>query len=228
MSTFVRDAINHSILNQIDDATTTPVSIRVPLSLNNQLDELSLTLDRSKSFLVTEFIKAGIKETNALLEEKGANPDIDDKCEDESHDLKKVKIPKTFMLNTNYNNDPDTHFSMLKNEEAAAFCHGWKEYIKQLSNNDNVYLYQSGVGIVALGKVSGDLVKSEHSGIPDDKYSKSLKEFKVGFKAISAKEIKEITGEGANFRRTMVELSSNQAYKINIEIEKRVKNTPRI
>lgn len=67
---------------------------------------------------------------------------------------------KTFMLNTNYNNDEETHFDMLKNQEAAAFCKGWKEYICQLSKGDTVYLYQSGVGIIASGVVDGELVKA--------------------------------------------------------------------
>ncbi len=226
MSTFIRDAINSSILNQVDDATTTPVSFRLPLSLSNQLDELSITLDRSKSFLVTEFIKAGVKETNGLLEEKGANPTIE--CIDDVKDSSKLKMSKRFMLNTNYNNNPESHFEMLKNKEAAAFCNGWKEYIQQLSDGDIVYLYQSGVGFIASGKVTGGLIKGDYKGISDDKYSKLLNKFKVGFKAISAKEFKKITGDGANFRRTMVELTSSQAYKLDNEIKIRIKNTPEI
>ena len=225
MNEYIRDAINKSIFDQTDD-TTTPVSFRLPVSLSNELDELSLTLDRSRSFLITEFIKAGIKETNALLEEKGANSAIELTSNDEDESDNPFNIPKNYMLNTNYNNDSKTHMDMLKNAEAAAFCSGWKEYIKQLSKGDKVYLYQSGVGIVAVGKVTGDLIKSEHYGVQEDKYSRKLSDFKVGFKAISAKQMKELTGDGANFRRTMVMLSSKQASEIDREIEKRAKNTP--
>lgn len=219
----LKDAIKKSILNQIDDVTTTPISIRLPIALSNEIDELSLTLDRSRSFLVTEFIKAGIIEANALLEEDSALTDeakshfverSDENADDFSLDR------KTFMLNTNYNNDEETHFDMLKNQEAAAFCKGWKEYISQLSKGDKVYLYQSGVGIIASGVVDGELVKSEHYGVPDDKYAKPLKDFKTGFKAISARRFKELTGGGANFRRTMIELNSMQAHAIAQEIER--------
>jgi predicted DNA-binding protein len=222
MSQFFNDAINNAILNQLDDTTTVPLSLRLPLSLSNELDELALTLDRSKSFLVTEFIKAGIKETNHILAQKSANPRITPTEEDDSN----FRLPRTFMLNTNYSNDPKTHFDMLKNQEAAAFCAGWKEYIERLSEGDRVYLYQSGVGFIAVGEVSGELEKSEHYGVPDDKYAKKLRDFKIGFKAVSAKEFKSLSNESANFRRTMVELSSKQNYVLNNEIERRIKNKP--
>jgi hypothetical protein len=223
MSQFFKDAINNTILNQLDDTTTVSISLRLALSLNNELDELASTLDRSKSFLMAEFIKAGINETNAILEQNSANPEIniDDGGEDSD-----FRLPRTFMLNTNYNNDPKTHFEMIHNQEAAAFCSGWKGYIKRLSVGDRVCLYQSGVGFIAMGEVSGELIKSEHDGIPNDKYSKSLKNFKMGFKAISAKEFKAMSNESTNFRRTMVELSSKQAYDLNNEIDRRVKNKP--
>lgn len=219
----IKEAIKKSLSNQADDNSTTPISIRLPVVLSNELDELSLTLDRSKSFLISEFIKAGIEETNSLLAERSLLTDADQKqipSEQEGNKKRDVLKAKKFMLNTNYNNDKDTHFDMLKNSEAAAFCKGWKEYICQLSPGDKVYLYQSGVGIVAVGTVSGDLEKSEYHGIADDKYAKQLKDFKSGFKAISARRFKEITGGGANFRRTMVELTTSQAVEIDKEVER--------
>lgn len=215
----IKETLEKSFFDQIDETVTTPVSIRLPTNLSNELDELSLTLDRSKSYLLLEFIKAGIKETNALLEEKYSNP-----LPTEKRDSEDFLNRKYFMLNTNYNNDEETHFSMLKNQEAAAFCKGWKEYICQLSKGDTVFLYQSGVGIVASGVVSGDLEKHEHYGTPEDKYSKSLNDFQFGFKAISAKQFKDITNGGANFRRTMVELTLSQGQKMKSEIEARLKN----
>lgn len=215
----IKEALEKSIFDQKDETVTTPVSIRLPTNLSNELDELSLTLDKSKSYLLLEFIKAGIKETNAILEERFSNP-----SQPEERDNNNILSRKYFMLNTNYNNDEKTHFNMLKNQEAAAFCKGWKEYICQLSKGDTVYLYQSGVGIVASGIVSGDLEKHEYSGTPEDKYSKTLEDFKIGFKAISAKQFKDITSGGANFRRTMVELTLKQGQEVKSEIEKRLKN----
>lgn len=126
--------------------------------------------------------------------------------------------PKKFLLNTNFNNNESSHYEMLKNREAAAFCKGWKEYICQLKEGDKVYLYQSGVGIIAAGIVHGGLVKSEYDGVAEDKYAKALTNFIIGFKAIPARRFKEITGGNANFRRTMVELSDKQADAVDKEI----------
>ncbi|WP_413676777.1 CopG family ribbon-helix-helix protein [Pantoea dispersa] len=218
----LKDAIKKSIFNQIDDVTTVPVSVRLPMALSNEIDELSLTLDRSRSFLIIEFIKAGIIEANLMLEEDSALTDETKKrlIGKRENNAARFVGRKFYMLNTNYNNDKETHFNMLKNQEAAAFYKGWKEYIQQLSKGDKVYLYQSGVSIIAVGIVDGELEKSEHYGVADDKYHKSLKDFNTGFKGISARRFKEITGAGANFRRTMVELTSAQAHAISNEIDR--------
>ncbi len=164
-----------------------------------------------------EFVKAGIEETNNILEERAKNPEIE-----EQRDTSKILSTKPFMLNTNYNNDKTAHVKMLENQEAAAFYSGWKEYICNLQEGDKVYLYQSGVGFVASGTVTGDLIKSEYDSKPDAKYSKRLKDFKVGFKAISAKEFKLLTDDGANFRMTMVQLSLKQRQALDNEINKRM------
>ncbi|MNT84901.1 hypothetical protein D3C72_2249950 [compost metagenome] len=74
------------------------------------------------------------------------------------------------------------------------------------------------MGIIAAGTVHGDLIKGEYDGVAEDKYAKALTNFIIGFKAIPARRFKEITGGGANFRRTMVELSDNQADAVDKEI----------
>ncbi|MFI8319458.1 hypothetical protein ACIF4Y_19660 [Kosakonia cowanii] len=218
----LKEILKNSLFNQVDDSVSAPISIRLPTILNNELDELSLSLDRSKSSLISEFIKAGVVTANELLKEQSLiSAEMKEQLVDQREDSAASFLDrKAFMLNTNYNNDVETHFDMVKNQEAAAFCEGWKEYICQLSKGDKVYLYQSGVGIIASGVVDGELVKSEHYGIADNKYAKPLKDFKTGFKAISARRFKELTGGGANFRRTMIELTSMQAHAIAQEIEK--------
>ena len=87
---------------------TTPVSIRLPILLSNELNELSITLDRSKSYLISEFIKAGITETNAILAEKALI--TEDENEDQGQMINERIDKKSFMLNTNYNNNEDSHF----------------------------------------------------------------------------------------------------------------------
>ncbi|HEG3812893.1 TPA: hypothetical protein SC678_003299, partial [Klebsiella pneumoniae] len=178
----LKEILKNSLFNQVDDSVSAPISIRLPTILNNELDELSLSLDRSKSSLISEFIKAGVVAANELLKEHSLiSAEMKEQLVDQREDsAASFHDRKAFMLNTNYNNDVETHFDMVKNQEAAAFCEGWKEYICQLSKGDKVYLYQSGVGIIASGVVDGELVKSEHYGVADDKYAKPLKDFKTG------------------------------------------------
>lgn len=212
----MRDVIEKSLFNQVDDSST-PISLRLPASLNNELEELALTVGNTKTHLATVFIKAGVAHLNALLAERSL---ITQPAASQSSvpGNDSTAGPKKFLLNTNFNNNEASHYEMLKNREAAAFCKGWKEYICQLKEGDRVYLYQSGVGIIAAGTVHGDLIKGEYDGVAEDKYAKALTNFIIGFKAIPARRFKEITGGGANFRRTMVELSDNQADAVDQEI----------
>ena len=215
----LRETLERVIFDQTDSSSTTPLSIRLPNHLNNQLEELAFSLDKPKSFLLLEFVKAGIKETASILEEAAKNSEAD-----EPEGEKSLFGKRYFMLNTNYNNDPSAHMSMLENHEAAAFYTGWKENISHLKEGEKVYLYQSGVGFVASGIVTGDLVISEYKGKSEAKYSKKLSDFKTGFKAISAKEFKSLTKGGANFLKTMVQLNSEQKRVLDTEIDKRMKD----
>jgi hypothetical protein len=210
-------SLEAALFDQFDDSSTTPVSIRLPNNLINDLDELSITLDKTKSFLINEFIKDGVKRTHEIIQNR--NKDL---AVPVSRDTDDFMSWKAFILNTNYNNDPESHFEMIKNQEAAAFVTGWKEQINNLSENDRVYLYQSGVGFIASGIVKGELIKSEYNGVPDEKFAKKLSDFKSGFKAISAREFKDITGKGTNFRATLSEMDLHQASKLDEIINKRL------
>lgn len=211
------DLLATALFNQVDESSTTPLSIRLPNILVNELDELSLTLDKSRSFLINEYIKDGIRRTHELIQERTANAPLND--ERDPDDFTKRKV---FILNTNYSNNPDAHFEMIKNQEAAAFVTGWKHLIKNLCEGDKVYLYQSGVGFVASGKVTGDLIIGDYKGMAEEKYSKKLTDFKTGFKAITAKEFKDATGKGTNFRATLSEMSLQQGQKLDELIKNRM------
>jgi hypothetical protein len=72
------------------------------------------------------------------------------------------------ILNTNYRNSAVDHQSMLSEKFAAAYFHPWKQKLTSLSKGDCVSLYQSGVGIVAVGKASGKLCVRAYHGNPDN------------------------------------------------------------
>lgn len=206
------------VLDQTDKSTTVPVSFRLPVNINNELEELAESLDRTRSALINEFIDIGISGTNKFLEERSKNPVLDTPTSDEGANTK----PKNFIANTNYSHDKSAQAMMLEKHEFAAFFDGWREYVCNLSIGDKVYLYQSGVGFIASGTVASELEKSDYKNVTDAKYSKKLEDFKTGFKAISAKQFKQITGAGTNFRMTLARLNNKQAQKLDEEIDKRM------
>ncbi|MGA2961395.1 MAG: hypothetical protein ABSD96_06960, partial [Candidatus Korobacteraceae bacterium] len=67
-----------------------------------------------------------------------------------------------YILNTNVKNDTADHEDMLKNKKAAVYFAPWKYKIEQLARGDTVFLYQSGVGIVAMGRASGKVEKADY------------------------------------------------------------------
>lgn len=119
-----------------------------------------------------------------------------------------------YVLNTDFRNSPSHHDSMLNERKAAAYNTGWKEKITKLQKDDTVFLYQSGVGIVAYGKADGKLNKLEENGVKEYEYNMHLNDFVLLQEPISAAKMKEITQYGFNFRQTMFSISEEAAMKI--------------
>ena len=123
-----------------------------------------------------------------------------------------------YILNTNYRNAPQDHEDMLARKKAAAYFAPWKHKIERLSKGDVVFLYQSGVGIVAVGAASGQLEKRSYQGNPqhpDEEYSMSLRQFKQLKHPISAAEIKEVTGVNYRFMSTMFAIDAESGQKLH-------------
>ena len=117
-----------------------------------------------------------------------------------------------YVLNTNFKDGKTTtdHDNMLKNHKAAAYFDPWKFKIERLTKGDCVFLYQSGKGIVAMGRVDGKLVKKEYQSNPehpDEEYSMKLLDFQLVDPPLAASQIKSITGINHFFMQTMFGLS---------------------
>jgi len=111
-----------------------------------------------------------------------------------------------YILNTNFSNDERDHEDMLANKKAAAYFDPPKRRIEHLNRGDIVFLYQSGVGIVAVGEASGKLQKCAYQGNPehmDEEYFMKLRNFKKIKPPISAGEVKKLTGVNYVFMSTM-------------------------
>ncbi len=116
-----------------------------------------------------------------------------------------------YILNTNISNDANDHNDMLNNKKAAAYFDPWKYKIERLLKNDVVFLYQSAVGIVAVGEADGKLVKAPYHGNPkhaDEEYFMKLLKFQSVNPTVTAAEIKQVTGVNYRFMQTMFGLDA--------------------
>ncbi len=121
------------------------------------------------------------------------------------------------ILNTNISNSQDDHKSMLKERIAAAYFSPWKHKIENLSKGDVVFLYQSGVGIVATGKASGKLqIRNYHNEQKhtDEEYFMKLNQFYLLKSPMSASEVKGVTGVNHRFMSTMFGVDAENGKKL--------------
>lgn len=122
-----------------------------------------------------------------------------------------------YILNTNYRNSVDDHNDMLAHKKAAAYYDPWKYKIERLSRGDVVFLYQSGVGIVAFGETTDRLYKCDYHGdntLHDEEYYKKLTNFRLLDKPLSAAEIKSLTGNNYVFMGTLFGLDAVSGKKL--------------
>jgi hypothetical protein len=111
-----------------------------------------------------------------------------------------------YILNTNSASDQRDHEDMLANGKAAAYFDPWKFKIERLKKGDVIFLYQSGVGIVAVGEADGNLKKQPYHGKPentDEEYFMKLRHFESVSPPLKAAEIKRITGIDHRFMSVM-------------------------
>lgn len=132
-----------------------------------------------------------------------------------------------YILNTNYKNSEVDHNDMLSQAKAAAYFDPWKYKIERLSKGDVVFLYQSGIGVVAIGEADGKLNKANYHGDPknnDEEYFMKLLKFQRLTIPMSAREIKNITGVNHVFMGTMFGLDADagKALRKNMNDEGRI------
>jgi hypothetical protein len=129
-----------------------------------------------------------------------------------------------YLLNTNYGNDPTDDESMLADGKAAAFFDPWKRKIERLNRGDTVFLYRSGVGVVAFGTVAGDLEMHAYQAHPeyeDEDYSRKLAGFTVLARPVPAAELRAIVSGSLSFRQTMVAIASEDGQAIATSLRSR-------
>ncbi len=133
-----------------------------------------------------------------------------------------------YILNTNTQGGDEDQEDMLKNKKAAAYFDPWKYKIERLAKGDVVFLYQSGVGIVAVGEADGKLEKRAYHGNPendDEEYFRKLNHFQPVDPPVTAREIKEVTEVDWVFRQTMFGLDEESGKRLRqFVVNKRVQS----
>lgn len=122
-----------------------------------------------------------------------------------------------YILNTNIQGGEEDEFDMLNNHKAAAYFEPWKYKIEQIKKGDRVFLYRSGVGIIAKGIGSGEIDKLPYQGQEkwtNEEYSTKLTKFKKLSTPIRASEIKKIAGVNYVFMQTMFSIDKETGEKL--------------
>ncbi len=84
-----------------------------------------------------------------------------------------------YIVNTNKTWMEEAYNDMLENKKASAY-YDRKWSIKNIHKGDTVYLYHTGVGIIACGKAEDDYKSKEINGDPDEEFFIPLKlEWKI-------------------------------------------------
>jgi hypothetical protein len=126
----------------------------------------------------------------------------------------------SYVLNTDYSNNPSHTYEMSVERKAAAYYPGWREKIQKLQKGDTVFLYKSGTGIIAYGIANGQLEKRECDEIPDYEYCMALEKFVKLKTPMTASTMKRIADKGFQFRQTMFSISDESRDLIISEIQR--------
>jgi len=122
-----------------------------------------------------------------------------------------------YILNTNVSNCTDDDADMLLNHKAAAYFAPAKFSIKRIRKGDRVFLYRSGVGIVAIGIGSGELkIKNYHNdpNHEDEEYYMPLNDFNKLGKPLSASDVKSVANSQYTFMGTLFEITSHEGIRL--------------
>ena len=103
----------------------------------------------------------------------------------------------------------------------AAAYYGRKHSICRISTNSRVYLYHTGVGVIASGVATSEYEKADYQGDEDEEFFVPLKfdwavdESQWGAKAPEAWEINSKLNSGHRFRQTVFAIAKDMADAID-------------
>lgn len=195
-------------------ADTEPVTVRLAQSTVALIDDLASTLDVTRQEMISEFVKDSLSRALAHFEKTQNKPEYFE----QSNVPAEEKAPCYVFLNTNKVNDISDHTYMLSNGIAAAFYGDWKTKIDTLKKGDIVFLYESGVGIVGVGKANGLTEKLDKNGELGETHQQRLLDYRK-VKPLNARELKKLTGVNMRFLQVMFRVSTEHGKLIESNLQ---------
>ncbi|SCZ05901.1 hypothetical protein SAMN05720606_11849 [Paenibacillus polysaccharolyticus] len=131
-------------------------------------------------------------------------------------------MPKVYIINTNKSNNPQAENDMISNMKCSAYYSPWKHYIDTIEANDIVYLYSSGVGIIARGIATGIVEIKDYIGKENEEHYMYLNRFEKLSTPLTADKITNILTE-ATIDKTEYKIQWNQtmiliAYSLGLKV----------
>lgn len=173
------------------------LTLRLSTSTIGELDDLASSLNTTRQELLAELVKDALIRALEIYDRVQNIPEPD-----ESFDGATDGKERYFVLNTNKRHDLASHHAMVNQGLAQAFYDPWKYKIEKLKKDDVVFLYESGVGIVGIGRANGELEILDINGDAAECYQQRLLDYRK-VNPLAAREIKKLIGGNMVFLQTM-------------------------
>ena len=153
----------------------------------------------------------------------GTEPYIQFDSYSSEHEVITERNTNVFIVNTCGSYRPDAWKTMLRDGKASAY-YDRKYSVTGIGKGDYVYLYHTGIGIIAKGKATSNYKSTDCDGDRDEEFYIPL-DFSAGWKlpdeeeweakAPKASQINQQQKSGHRFRQTAFSISENMAKSID-------------
>lgn len=183
--------------NESGKKDTIATTVRMSEEIGAKIEGLVDYLETTKNEVMLKLLTTALDQAYQHIDEINKDSSI------ETHKGEKTY----FLLNTHRGDYVDSHKRMIQEGRAEIFCKPWMDDIKKIKENDIVFLYANGVGIVGYGIATGQVENGYR--YDDDKQDPScyqiLKEFKSFIDTpIKSNDIRKILGRKIPFLKTLI------------------------
>ncbi|PIC70814.1 hypothetical protein CSV77_05750 [Sporosarcina sp. P16b] len=131
-----------------------------------------------------------------------------------------MKMPKTYIVNTNKSNNTVNEQEMITQQKVSAYYTPWKYFIDEIEAGDIVYLYGNGQGIIARGIATGVVEVADIGTQTDEEHYMHLERFEILEHPLAPSKITEIAQTATDskyilkWNQTMIHLPNFLGLKV--------------